>query len=194
MPARRGRVREAPGERRRSGARCEQRLLTAAALNRHEAADNALYLTRRGVPPDAILEESASLETVGNALFTRLLHTDPRGLRTLAVVNNRFHMPRTRAVFGHVFRVPPTSESEPEAAYELEYYEVEDHLPADVLQARLRKEAKSTPVFAEGGSWRAQTRTLRELAGWLWRENTAYATKRLLEERLPPDPEVLKSY
>lgn len=36
----------------------------AAGFERHEAADNALFLIERGVPPEAILEESASLETV----------------------------------------------------------------------------------------------------------------------------------
>jgi len=66
----------------------------AAGFERHEAADNALFLMGKGVPAEALLEESASLETVGNALFARLLHTDPRGLRRLAIVNNRFHMVR----------------------------------------------------------------------------------------------------
>eukprot|EP00967_Tisochrysis_lutea_P034671 scaffold41451_cov28-Tisochrysis_lutea.AAC.5 len=36
----------------------------AAGFERHEAADNALFLIEHGVPPEAILEESASLETV----------------------------------------------------------------------------------------------------------------------------------
>jgi hypothetical protein len=36
----------------------------AAGFERHEAADNALFLIERGVPSEAILEESASLETV----------------------------------------------------------------------------------------------------------------------------------
>ncbi|KAL3902938.1 MAG: hypothetical protein SGPRY_011867 [Prymnesium sp.] len=64
-------------------------------FERHEAQDNAQWLIRHGVPPDAMLEESLSLETVGNAFFTRVIHTDTRSLRRLVVVNNRFHMPRT---------------------------------------------------------------------------------------------------
>ena len=79
----------------------------AAGFERHEAQDNAKYLMTHGVDPSRILEESVSLETVGNAYFARVLHTDVRALRRLVVINNHFHMPRTRAVFGHVFRLPP---------------------------------------------------------------------------------------
>jgi len=78
----------------------------AAGFERHEAEDNARWLLDRGVPPSHLLEESTSLETVGNAYFARLLHTEVRGLRRLAIVNNRFHMARTKAVFTHVFAVP----------------------------------------------------------------------------------------
>ena len=48
-----------------------------------------------------------------------------RSLRRLAIVNNHFHMERTRYVFGHVFRLPPR-EGEPDAAYELDFVEVMD--------------------------------------------------------------------
>ena len=37
-----------------------------AGFERHEAADNARFLVERGVPPSHVLEESVSLETVGN--------------------------------------------------------------------------------------------------------------------------------
>ena len=39
-----------------------------------------------------------------------------------------------------------------------------------------------------------ETPTLRQMHDWLYQENTAYATKRLLEERKPLDPALLKSY
>ena len=164
-----------------------------AGFERHEAADNAQYLLQRGVPAERLLEESVSLETVGNAYFTRLLHTDVRALRRLAIVNNHFHMERTRHVFGHVFAVPPR-EGEPPATYELDFVEVEDRLPEDVLKARLQKEAVAVPKFAPGGPWQEATRTLRELHDWVHQENSAYASIRLLEERKPLDPALLKSY
>ena len=191
-----------------------------AGFERHESSDNARYLlevhlmaptpsaphtprgaaTRAraaqvgGIPAEMLLEESVSLETVGNAFYTRTIHTDVRGLRRLAVINNAFHMGRTRAVFDHVFSVP-AHDGAPAAVYDLEYFEVDDALPPDVLAARRRKEAAATPKFAPGGPWRAQTRTLREMHEWVHMQNSAYAARRLFDERAPlADPELLKSY
>lgn len=164
-----------------------------AGFERHEAADNAKYLMDHGVDPARLLEESVSLETVGNAYYARVLHTDVRALRRLVVINNHFHMPRTRAVFGHVFRVPPR-DGEPDAAYELDFVEVEDRLPREVLEVRLQKEEVAVPKFAAGGPWQEATPTLRELHDWVHQENTAYASKRLLRERPPLDAALLKSY
>eukprot|EP00966_Prymnesium_polylepis_P250536 5793506-Prymnesium_polylepis.1 len=165
----------------------------AAGFERHEAQDNAHWLMLHGVPPDAVLEESVSLETVGNAFFARVIHTDVRSLRKLVIVNNRFHMPRARAVFEHVFRVPPR-DGQPMSAYELEFVEVDDRLTPEVLEVRAGKERQALPKFLPGGPWQAETPHLRALHEWLYRENTAYATKRLREERKPLDAALLKSY
>lgn len=102
-------------------------------------------------------------------------------------------MARTRAVFGHVFAVPPR-DGEPPTSYSLEFFEVDDRLERDVMEARLAKEALAVPKFASGGPWQSATPTLRALHEWIHQENTAYASKRLLEERRPIDPELLKSY
>lgn len=164
-----------------------------AGFERHESQDNAKWLIENGVSPPHVLEESVSLETVGNAFFTRVIHTDVRSLRKLVVVNNRFHMPRARAVFEHVFRVPPR-DGQPVTNYELEFVEVDDRLPLDVLIARTEKEKSSLPRFMPGGSWQIATPHLRAMHEWLYQENTAYATKRLTEDRKPLDPALLKSY
>jgi uncharacterized SAM-binding protein YcdF (DUF218 family) len=190
----------------------------AAGFERHEAADNAALLLRElGVPASRLAEEGVSLETVGNAFFARALHTDPAGLRRVAVVNSRFHMPRTRAVFDFVFGLPsgpPTTHGmqgreggQGEGAgggggggggggsgYELTYFAVADRLPAGVLAARRAKERLATPRFAAGGAWRRGLRTTGDMWRWLFFENGAYASKRLLLERKPLDPELLKSY
>ena len=165
----------------------------ASGFERLESQDNAKYLLSHGVDPSRILEESVSLETVGNAYFARVMHTDVRALRRLVVINNHFHMPRTRAVFGHVFRIPPR-EGAPDAAYELDFVEVDDRLPRDVLEVRLQKEEAALPKFAPGGPWQSSTPTLRDLHDWVHRENMAYASRRLLKERAPLDPALLKSY
>jgi uncharacterized SAM-binding protein YcdF (DUF218 family) len=164
----------------------------AAGFEVHESADNAKVLIKKGVNPADILEESVSLETVGNAFFTRVLHTDVLGLKRLAVINNKWHIPRTKAVFRHVFGVPSAS-GQP-STYHLDFFEVAHHLPPAILSARLQKEETATPKFSEGGDWRKQTSTLQALHRWVNQDNTAYAAKRLLVERKPLDPELLKSY
>ena len=172
--------------------------LDAAGFERHEAGDNARYLMKKGVPPEAILEESLSLETIGNAYHARVIHCDVAGFRRLVIVNSEFHMPRTQAVFGHVFGLPSTTSpwgnflSDP--TYSLTYVATANHLAPDVLKQRLEKERTALPRFFPGGSWQEATPTLPRLHHWLYTENTAYATKRLLVERKPLDPALLKSY
>ena len=141
-----------------------------------------------------MLEESTSLETVGNAFFVRVLHTDVRGLRRLAVVNNRFHMPRARAVFEHVFGIPPHPGA-PATAYELDFVEVDDRLSDTVLAVRREKEAASLPRFVDGGAGAARPPSRAARHAQLGPPGEyPHATKRLLEERKPLDPALLKSY
>jgi hypothetical protein len=147
-------------------------------------------MKHEGISPEDILEESVSLETVGNAYFTRVLHTDVMGGRKVAVINNRWHIRRTKAVFEFVFSLPPTAGDQ----YALTFFEVADGLASDVLEARLAKEKIASPKFEAGGPWRSKISTLKDLHHWINQENTAYATKRLLKARKPLDPELLKSY
>jgi len=160
----------------------------AAGFEVHESQMNAKWLIAHGVKPEHILEESSSLETVGNAFFTRVLHTDVLQVRRLAVINNLWHMPRTRAVFEHVFSVPP------EQGYIMTFYAVGSGLADDILKRRLVKEVEALPKFSEDGSWRKQTPTLQAMHEWIHKENTAYAAKRLLVERKPLDPKLAESY
>lgn len=93
---------------------------------------------------------------------------------------------------------------------------MDDRLPRDVLVVREEKESVALPKFLPGGPWQSSTPHLRALHQWLFevhlesnryaiskhtelyarqtQENTAYATKRLLEERKPVDAALLKSY
>jgi len=45
---------------------------------------NAAWLLERGVPHEMILEENSSMETVGNAFFTKVLHADVLALQHIA--------------------------------------------------------------------------------------------------------------
>ena len=131
-----------------------------------------------------------SLETVGNAYFARVIHADVLDLSKLVVINNHFHMPRTRAVFDFVFSFPSPSGRR----YSLQYVAVDDRLPPDVLEARLAKEAKALPFFASGGGWRAGITSLPMLHRWLFEENQAYASARLARVRETMDPKLAQSY
>ena len=65
----------------------------------YEATSAAWYLHRKGVPLELLFRECSSYDTIGNAYFARVQHTDPAGWRKLLVVTSAFHMPRTAAVF-----------------------------------------------------------------------------------------------
>ena len=81
--------------------------LDAAGFPIDESMASARYLIERGVAPTRVLLESWSLDTIGNAAFARLMHSDVRGWRRILVVTSRSHMPRTRAIFEWVFSLPP---------------------------------------------------------------------------------------
>lgn len=77
-----------------------------------EATSEALYLIEESaarfgpegsIPPQDILREMISLDTIGNAYFLRAIHTEVAGYRRLHVITSAFHLPRTQAIFEFVF-------------------------------------------------------------------------------------------
>ncbi|HSX16781.1 MAG TPA: YdcF family protein [Patescibacteria group bacterium] len=60
------------------------------------------------VPPEAVLAQTESLDTIGDAYFTKVGFAEPRGWRQLVVVTTgepdarRSHVTRSKAVFTHV--------------------------------------------------------------------------------------------
>lgn len=140
----------------------------------YEAMASARYLHERGVPPDRILPEACSYDTIGNAYFSRLIHADPAQLRRLLVITSDFHMPRTEAIFRWVYGMDP-------AQFDLTFEAVPDQgIEASVLQARREREAQSLERLQE--TMRHVT-TLMQLHRWLFSEHHAYAI-----ERRPCDP------
>lgn len=81
-----------------------------------EALAGARYLVSCGYPPEKILTETASWDTIGDAYFARTIHTDPAYLRRIHVITSAFHMPRTEAIFRWVFTLTPVAPS-----YEMEF-------------------------------------------------------------------------
>jgi hypothetical protein len=102
-----------------------------------EAVAGARYLMERGVEPSRILLEFASYDTIGNAFFARVMHTEWNERRRLLVVNSEFHMPRTEFIFRWVFGLAP------DRGYHLEFDPVPNlGMPADALAFRRAHEAK----------------------------------------------------
>lgn len=136
---------------------------------RFEAHVGADWLRARGVDERLILPESVSYDTIGNALFARLLHTDPRGWRRLHVVTSEFHLARCRAIFDWVFSLSATG-------YELSYSAVgDDAVPRAALVARRVKEEESLVTI---GELARGIGTLAELHEWLYRQHGAYRASR----------------
>jgi hypothetical protein len=133
-----------------------------------ESAAVARRLIELGIPRERVLTETASYDTIGNAYFARVMHTDPAGLRRLAVVTSGFHMPRTERIFRWVFGLAPGAED-----YSLRFFTAEDAgLEGEPLRARVEKERESIAQLEETA---AGICDLKSLQRWLFLHHTAYA-------------------
>lgn len=139
-----------------------------------ESVAAARYLVARGFDTNRLLTETASYDTIGNAYFARVIHTDPLALRRLAVVVSEFHAARCRVVFDWIFGIEPCST--------VEYVVLPDAgLTAEVRAARYAKEAESLRGL---GDKPARLRTLRDVHRFLFAEHAAYAAARM--DTAPP--------
>lgn len=152
-----------------------------------EAVAGAQYLARAGVPLDRILTETCSYDTIGNAYFSRILHTDPMKLRRLLVITSDYHLPRTQAAFTWIYRLTPVT-----LPYELHFRGVADEqMEEAILKARQEKERKGLQAL-NGLAHRLTT--LEDFHRWLFTEHRAYAAARpaFAEQKL--DNGLLSSY
>jgi uncharacterized SAM-binding protein YcdF (DUF218 family) len=115
-----------------------------------EATSEALYLLheakRRSININAedILRENLSLDTIGNAFFTRILHCDVAGYRRLHVITSHFHLARTRAIFEFIFGCVPTFKP-----YILSFQGTPNIVDGEALAVREEREKKSLQEFHE---------------------------------------------
>jgi hypothetical protein len=133
-----------------------------------ESVAAARYLLKHGTDADAILTETCSYDTIGNAYFSRVIHVEPAGFRRLCIITSEFHMPRTRAIFEWMYGV-----DNPNGSYQLAFEAVPDiGISATDLRARLAKEAASLKQFQRNA---ANIQSLRACHHWLFTEHAAYA-------------------
>lgn len=74
-----------------------------------EATVLAEELIKLGVPADALLKETQSCDTLGNAFFSLTTHGLVRGFKQPVVITSDFHMRRSRAAFEWIWRLPSHS-------------------------------------------------------------------------------------
>ncbi len=137
----------------------------------------------------------------------------------MIVITNRWHMPRTQAIFNRVFSLPMQSQSAFEheqhsmsssfknffsfcgdhvqdyrTNIELEFEAVGDGIDdAEVLNGRNSREKASLESFLSKVS--PQWHSFSQLHTWIFTKHQAYASDRLTKVKtLEMDPAVLKSY
>lgn len=152
-----------------------------------ESVAAARYLIDASVPPERILTETHSYDTIGNAFFSRVIHVDPLGLRRLLVITSDFHLPRTRAVFKWIYSLEPKT-----LTYELEFESVPDSsMPPDLFVDRQQKERKSLDDF---GVIANRIATMRGCHRWLFTAHDAYNAVRRGGNPGAIDSSTLRSY
>ena len=107
-----------------------------------EAKASADYLMSKGIESKRIFMETWSLDTIGNAVFARMMHAEPREWTKLLVITSQFHMQRTRAIFDWVFHLQPKNASiYSNSTYELTYEATPDTgMSSSQEKARVDKE------------------------------------------------------
>jgi len=133
-----------------------------------EATASEKYLLERGVAPERIIKDTWSLDTIGNAAFARLMHAEPRQWQRMAVITSDWHMNRSKAIFEWVFKMPPR----PTPMFIMDYVESPGMIPADVLDARLAREAESLEGLKVT---MAQVPDLPHLHQYIFVNHSAYA-------------------
>lgn len=91
-----------------------------------EAEVGERYLVAHGVPADAIKREDESMDTLGNAYFSRVRHLDPQRWYRPTIISNEFHIDLVEFLFRKVLS----------AAYDPTFVAVEN---AGISDTELRK-------------------------------------------------------
>ncbi|MGA3023576.1 MAG: YdcF family protein [Bryobacteraceae bacterium] len=145
--------------------------LDASGFPIFESVAAAQYLMERGIPPDRILTETHSWDTIGNAYFSRVIHVEPRQMRRLLVIASDFHVARAEAVFRWVYGLGP-----PVVPYEFRFESVADPaMDAAVLQARVERERQRLGALA---NLTERITTMHDFHRWLFTEHDAYNAAR----------------
>ncbi len=147
-----------------------------------ESVVGAEYLLARGYPRESMLREASSYDTIGNAYFARVIHTDPAGFRKLCVITSDFHMPRTEAIFRWIFGADA-------AGYELTFEATASGLHEEPFRKRVAREQQSLDLLAPRFS---ELKTMNAIHKWLFSEHEIYSAG--LAPARTVDEDILSTY
>ena len=123
------------------------------------------YAIRRGIEEESILLEDCSLETFGNAYYSRVIHIDPLGIKNIAVVTSEFHMPKTKLFFDVVFG----------DKYHIEYYTSPNKgIDKEELEKRMLWEEAVIKYFKQKILPEIKKGDLRSIHHYMFHKNPAY--------------------
>ncbi len=142
----------------RNGYRKRQNISTTEARKGKE------YLASQGIPREKILIEEASMDTIGNAYFTRVTHIDPAKIKNITVVTSQFHIKRTKLLFNIVYG----------DNYNIEYIGAPNNITKSQMKKRLKHEEEMCNFYSKLFK-NTQPGDLKALHEYIFKENPAYA-------------------
>jgi uncharacterized SAM-binding protein YcdF (DUF218 family) len=147
-------------------------LMSASGLPVWESTASAAYLEKKYGMSDNVFVETTSYDTVGNAFFSRIGHTEVAGWKRLLIVTNQFHMARSKAIFDWIFGLD-------DGNYHLSYLVSPDvGLSQEALAARAEKEAAS---LLSVRTLAAQHTSMKQVWAFLNTQHDLYTANKLVE-------------
>ena len=141
----------------------------------HESTMMAEYLIdTHDVHPGKILKDTSSMDTIGNAYFTRYVHAIPRGWKNVEVGTSKFHMRRVKAAFEWVWGMPLEGNGDEDT--QIRFVSTRDSgLSKETLIAREEREIESEKQLRENAK---MYDTPDKFAEWMFTTHKCYAVTR----------------
>ena len=132
----------------------------------HESSSCAHYLLSKGIPPENLLREWASYDTIANGYFCFLNYIIPLEIKDIKIITSQFHMPRTKTIFNYFNSLTSNNVS-------FEYIETENTGISDqILKFRSEKENSSKILFEENIV--KKINSMKDFTEWFYLGHNAY--------------------